>query len=438
MSKWRDLNLMKDCREARCDLPGGFFRVNYFHGKEMRLADYVDEQRYHAGKMRFHNGRLHGAGILCGLKLSVLEPEGTLLRVGRGAALDACGREIVVGFDQCVDVAAWFRQQAYKFRDQDNNPCKPDETNRVRLCVVMRYAECGGAPEPVPPDPCGGHDDGDCGCGCGGSGSCGGADPCGQQAEFGRTTEEFELRLMFADEAKMLTRHRLFPTQEAIESAIANAGGATGLLAALTPPIREHCRCDDSEWLNLGCFHVTVKADHPDEVTAIEDIDHGCASQVLLSTEVIQHLLAGIFAEVDPDIGGPEITSITFRKLDDQRHQFALHLNGRIDARTLDEEASFGLRQLTRQGWLHPAGEAVKATYSEKILGEANHDGPVIYIAVASGFLVAGGRYQIFAHEDADPVVDPLLRRLRPRHFSWRFCLRQENGGDLTMHPVGA
>ncbi|SNR51262.1 hypothetical protein EYF88_10885 [Paracoccus sediminis] len=436
MSKWRDLNRMRDCGEAHCDLPAGFFRVNYFHGKEMRLADYVDEQRYHAGKMRFHNARLHGEGILCGLKLSVLEPEGTLLRVGRGAAIDACGREIVVGFDQCVDVAAWFRQQAYKFRDQDNNPCKPDEANRVKLCVAMRHAECGGTPEPVPPDPCASHDD--CGCGCSRSGPCNGGDPCGQQAEFGRITEEFELRLMFADEAKTLTRHRLFPASEAIDNAIATTGGATGLLAALTPPLRERCRCDDNEWLNLGCFHATVKADHPDEVIAIQDFDYGCASQVLLSTEVIQYLLAGILAEVDPDIGGPEITSITFRRLDGQRHQFALHLSSRIDAKTLDDEASFGLRQLTRDGWIHPAGEAVKASYSEKILGEANLDGPAIYIAVASAFLAAGGRYHLFAHENADPVVDPLLRRLRPRHLSWRFCLGQDNAGDgLTMHPLG-
>jgi hypothetical protein len=431
---------MRDCGVAHCDLPAGFFRVNYFHGKEMRLADYVDEQRYHAGKMRFHNEKLHGAGILCGLRLSVLEPEATLLRVGRGAAIDGCGREMVVGFDQCVDVAAWFRQQAYKFRDQDANPCKPDETNRVKLCVVMRYADRGGAPEPVPPDPCGGGHD-DCGhddCGCGGSRSCGGADPCGQKAEFGRTAEEFELRLMFADQAKKLTRHQLFPTIEAIDNAIATTGGATGLLAALAPPIRERCPCDGEEWLNLGCFHVVVEADKPDEITAIEDIEYDCASQVLLSTEVIQYLLAGIFAEVDPDIGGPEVTSITFRKLDEQRYQFALHLSGKIDPKTLDDEQDFGLRRLTKDGWQHPAGEAVKATYSEQIAGDANYEGPTIYIAVANAFLARGGRYQLFASEGVDPVVDALLRRLRPRHFSWRFCLKQENAGDdLTMHPLG-
>ena len=435
MSKWRDLIQQSDCGVARCELPAGFFRVNYFHGKEMRLADYVDEQRYHAGKVRFHNEKLHGAGILCGLKLSAMDPEGTLLRVGRGAAIDACGREIVVGFSQCVDVAAWFRQQAYKFRDQDNNPCKPDDRNRVKLCVVMRYSECGGAPEPVPPDPCApGQGD----CGCGGSGPCGGADPCGQKAEFGRTAEEFELRLMFAEAAKALTQHRLFPTKEAIDAAVATTGGATGLLAALAPPIRERCPANDEEWLNLGCFYVVVEPENPDDIVAIEDVDYVCASQVLLSTEVIQYLLAGIFAEVDPDIGGPEISSITFRKLDDQRYQFALHLSGKIDVKTLDEETSFGLRRLTKDGWQHPAGEAVKATYSEKIAGEANYEGPTIYIAVGNAFLARGDSYQLFAHDGADPVVDPLLRRLRPRHLSWRFCLKRDNAGDdLSMHPLG-
>lgn len=438
MSKWRDLNQPGNCGTARCDLPTGFFRVNYFHGKEMRLADYVDEQRYHAGKMRFHTEKLHGAGILCGLKLSAMDPEGTLLRVGRGAAIDDCGREIVVGISQCVDVAAWFRQQAYTFRDQDNNPCKPDKSNRVKLCVVLRHAECGGAPEPLPVDPCAtGHSD--CGCGCGGgSGSCGEADACGQKAAFGRTAEEFELRLMFADAAQALTRHSLFPTRDALDNAVATTGGATGLLAALAPLVRDRCPSSDEDWLNLGCFYVELDADHPDEVAAIRDIDYACASQVLLSTEVIQYLLAGLYAEVDPDIGGPDITAITFRKLDEERYQFALHLSGKIEAKTLDAEDSFALRRLTKDGWQYPAGEAIKASYSEKIAGDANFEGPVIYIAVSNAFLAKDGRYQLFARDTADPIVDPLLRRLRPRNFSWRFCLKREAAGDdLTMHPMG-
>lgn len=435
MSRWRDLNRMKDCNEAHCGLPAGFFRVNYFHGKEMRLADYVDDQRYHAGKMRFHNGKLHGAGILCGLKLGVLQPEGTILRVARGAAIDACGREVLVGFDQCVDVAAWFRQQAYEFQDQDDNPCTPDERNRVKLCVVMRYAECGGSPEPVPANPCGPPDA--CGCDGGGGSPCATCYPCQQEAQFGRTTEEFELRLMFADEAKAASQDPLFPTKAQIDAAA--AFGGIGLLSALTPSIRESCPCPETEWLLLGCFDVIVERQKPEEVVAIEDIDYTCASQVLLSTEVVQYLLAGLYDEVGPDIGGPEITAIDFEKTGENAYRFTLSLSAEIEAQSLDAERNFGLRQLTASGWDVPAGEAVKATYSTT--GDVAFGGPVIRIDIDNhtDFLRDGARYQLFAMEDTSPVVDALLRRLRPRHLSYRFCLSAPSGGgDLTLQPLGA
>ena len=87
-------------------LPGGFVRLRFFYGKRMGVADFVDEQRYHAGKMRFHNQRLHGAGLLCGLAVARMSPTELFLRVGKGAAIDTCGREIVVGHDQCIDLDA--------------------------------------------------------------------------------------------------------------------------------------------------------------------------------------------------------------------------------------------------------------------------------------------------------------------------------------------
>src|SRR5687768_3431728 len=140
---------------AGCGLPPGFFRLRYFHGKQMRLADYVDEQRYHASKLRFHNDRLHGAGILCGLRVSLLDEGGVVLRIGRGAALDDCGREIIVGFDQCVDVDAWYRRERHKQPDaKPEDACHPDAENKVRVCVAIRYSECAQAPEPAPPAAC--------------------------------------------------------------------------------------------------------------------------------------------------------------------------------------------------------------------------------------------------------------------------------------------
>ena len=81
-------------------IPPGFIRLRYFFGKRLAVADFVDEQRYHAGKLRFHNQHAHGAGVLCGLRPSLFPEGSTVLRVARGAALDRRGREMVVGCDQ--------------------------------------------------------------------------------------------------------------------------------------------------------------------------------------------------------------------------------------------------------------------------------------------------------------------------------------------------
>lgn len=433
MTKWQNLDSVKDRCDTGCGLPAGFFRLRYFHGKHMRLADYVDEQRYHAGKMRFHNEKLHGAGILCGLKIASMGDEPAMLRVGRGAAIDDCGREIVVGWDQCVDVDGWFRSQKTLPREPDHDPCAPDEERRVRLCVVMRYAECSAAPEPAPPSNCGPSS----GCGCGGE--CGSqtcSDPCAPGADYGRVTEEFEMRLMFWDEAKAITRHELFPTRKDIADAASEASGGVGLLKALGRKVRKGCAPSDEEWLLLGCFDILLDAQDDSKITAIENIDYDCATQVLLSTEVIQHLLANIHADLDPDIGGPEIAAVSFRKLTDTTYQFALTLTHAIEPTSLDSDDSFGLRSLTDAGWRAPAANAIKAEYSDTASGDFEIAGPAIYIEIdnAGGLLADGGRYHLTTPASADPVVDAQMRHLRPRHLNWRFTLVSDGDtGDLAM-----
>ncbi len=441
MARWHD-HATLDCSDAaRCGLPPGFFRLRYFHGKQLRLADYVDEQRYHAGKMRFHNDRLHGAGILCGLRVSPLDPGGLVLRVGRGAALDDCGREIVVGHDQCVDVDAWWKAQKRKPREPDEaDPCHPDAERRVRICVAVRYSECAQAPEPAPRSPCDTPSGGGCGCG-GGSCSCGTMacpDPCGDGAEFGRVTEQFELRLMFHEEAHRLTRHRLFPSADAIDEAAACATGAVGLLQSLAGPIRAGCPSSKEEWLLLACFYAVLDGDDEDRIVEIQDFDYDCASQVLLSTEVIQYLLANLFAEVDPAMGGPEVARVAFRRLDESHYQFVLPLTAPLVQASVDRD-SFNVRRLRGTGWDTPEGDALKTEYSEVVRGERfNIDGPAIYVTVnnAEGFLAAGKGYHLFALRDANPPVDDRLRMLRPRGFTWRFGLETDDDGELVMAPM--
>jgi hypothetical protein len=415
----------------------GFFRLRYFYGKQLRLADYVDEQRYHSGKMRFHNDRLHGAGILCGLRVSLLDPDGLILRVGKGAALDDCGREIVVGYDQCVDVDGWWKAQKRKPRDPDEaDPCHPDAEHRVRICVAVRYSECAQAPEPAPRNPCD-TSSGGCGCGGGNCGSASCADPCGDGAEFGRVTEQFDLRLMFHDEARRLTEHRLFPSAEAIDDAVASGSGAIGLLQSLAGPIRAGCPGSSEEWLLLACCYAVVDPDDADRIIRIEEIDYDCASQVLLSTEVIQYLLANLFAEVDPGMGGPEIARVEFRRLSASQYQFVLPLTAPLDRSSVDRD-SLNLRRLRNKGWDTPEGDVTTTEYRDAIHGERyNIDGPALYVTINNdeNFLEADKRYHLFVPRDAHPMVDRRLRLLRPRDFTWRFSLEEDDEGSLVMVP---
>jgi hypothetical protein len=162
--------------------PAEFVRLRYFFGQRLGVVDLADEQSYLAGKQRFHNLRAHGAGVLCGLRAyRYVYPQGsppsspaTLLRVSRGAALDWCGREIVVGWDQCIDVAAWFAQHP------EAQKAVASGASTLRLWVALCYRECPSDPAPAPRDPCG--------CDAGG-------------CEFARIREGFELRLLTDAEA---------------------------------------------------------------------------------------------------------------------------------------------------------------------------------------------------------------------------------------------
>jgi len=429
------------CTSGLCGLPPGFFRVRYFDNKPMRLADYVDEQQYHRGKMRFHNQRLHGAGILCGLKVSLLGPDGLLLRVARGAAIDDCGREIVVGWDQCVDVGAWFKRQKQVVRDNGHPLCRPDADQRVRICVLLRHAECSGGAEPAPPSRCktpchcGGGGSGGLGCGCG----AGLATLCGERVEYGRVTEEFELRLAFADEARHLAEHALFPDTATIDAAVSQAFGGVGLLQALADPVRARCPGGDEPWLLLACCDLVIDQADDTQVNALVDIDQRCASQVLLSTEVLQYLVAGLAAEVEPGLGGPELRQIHFRRVAEQRYQFILELTAAVDAASLDIDSSFNFRQLGADGWMAPASNALKMAYKPQRTESSDLAGPAIYIDVNNdygSFLRPGGRYQLYTPAGADPVVDALLRPLRPRQLLWRFGIERADSGDLLMLPL--
>src|ERR1044071_8654019 len=92
--------------ETRCSLQT-FERNRYFYGKPMTVSDFEAEQRYLIGKQRYINRLVHGAGVLCGLQVTLpanFDAENPTVEVAEGAALDCCGNLIVVSRSSTVEV----------------------------------------------------------------------------------------------------------------------------------------------------------------------------------------------------------------------------------------------------------------------------------------------------------------------------------------------
>src|ERR1043165_164229 len=89
-----------------CDY-GPFTRNNYFTGKLLVERDFTDEQRYYVDKLRHHHQRLHGWGVVCGLKVKQHENPACRDRyvcIEPGFALDCCGHDILVAEQDCIDL----------------------------------------------------------------------------------------------------------------------------------------------------------------------------------------------------------------------------------------------------------------------------------------------------------------------------------------------
>ena len=129
-----------------------FTRNNYFTGKLLLERDFTDEQQYLRDKVRHHNQRLHGSGVVCGLEV-VQHPNETcrdrFVRLTPGTALDCCGNEILVVSDEDIELAGLPAIAALDAEDET--------LHEVQLC--LRFSECGNEPVPVLYDECGCDDD---------------------------------------------------------------------------------------------------------------------------------------------------------------------------------------------------------------------------------------------------------------------------------------
>lgn len=138
------------CPECRY---GPFQRNHYFTGKLLVERDFTDEQSYYVNKLRHHHQRLHGWGVVCGLKVVQHENDPCRDRyviVEPGTAIDCCGREIVVLEREYVDVLSLPAVKALID--------KPDQKRRF-LQICIRYKECPNENIPVLYDDCGCDED---------------------------------------------------------------------------------------------------------------------------------------------------------------------------------------------------------------------------------------------------------------------------------------
>ena len=138
---------------VECDIPQ-LARNNYFTGKLLVERDFTDEQRYLLGKLRRHNQRLHGWGVVCGLKVKQHPNPGCQDRfviIEPGTAIDCCGREILVTREEYFDFESQFLLNWQKQHGPNSQP-DPNTPHKIQICAS--YRECGTEDIPALFDDC--------------------------------------------------------------------------------------------------------------------------------------------------------------------------------------------------------------------------------------------------------------------------------------------
>lgn len=126
-----------------------FVRNRYFYGKLLDVVHFEMEQNYVNGKRWMLNRMVTGYGVLCGLDVTP-SPDGTGVVVSSGAAIDRCGREIIV---------------PRKTDPQTISPmpvCSDATKHAAGTCDCEQYVhlsicfkQCESDPSPVSVDACG-------------------------------------------------------------------------------------------------------------------------------------------------------------------------------------------------------------------------------------------------------------------------------------------
>ena len=181
------------------------FRSLLVHfGMLLGVDDFQTVDAYHRGKMWMHSAWLHRDGAVWGLGVSV-DAEAGEVRVAKGLAIDAVGRELYLGADACLNAGRWYDEHKEDPGLGEHVTTDEDGTVHFDAHVVIRFMPCLSRQVPALTEPC---------------------DGAGSTTAYSRIVETVELTLRpglapeWRTPAGSLPYHRLrllFGLEEAIE-----------------------------------------------------------------------------------------------------------------------------------------------------------------------------------------------------------------------------
>jgi hypothetical protein len=127
-----------------------FVRNRYFYGKLLDVFHFELEQNYLNGKRWMLNRMVTGYGVLCGLDVRPA-PQGRAVIVTAGAAIDRCGREIVVPVASDPQPIRAKAPPDLGKTPPTGADCEKQECVTLSIC----FKQCDSDPVPVMVDDCG-------------------------------------------------------------------------------------------------------------------------------------------------------------------------------------------------------------------------------------------------------------------------------------------
>ena len=120
-----------------------FTSLAVHYGMLLGVSDFQAMLANPRGKLRLHQAWQHGPGVVWGLDVQVVENSNEL-KVTAGLAIDGVGREISLGVEHCVDVAAWLAGH----RDV-TQPRETADDITFNVEVILRHSACLSRPVPA-------------------------------------------------------------------------------------------------------------------------------------------------------------------------------------------------------------------------------------------------------------------------------------------------